>query len=70
MPSSAGEDGTDGLGAVPSVLQISRTDGRGLPSDGTVDNTDHCFLTICTAGQPGRAMANTNATPHQCKIIC
>jgi hypothetical protein len=32
MPSSAGEDGTDGLGAVPSVLQILRTDG-------TVDNT-------------------------------
>jgi hypothetical protein len=32
MPSSAGEDGTDGLGAVPSVLPILRTDG-------TVDNT-------------------------------
>ena len=32
MPSSAGEDGTDGLGAVPSVLQI-------LWTDGTVDNT-------------------------------
>ncbi|KAF8534228.1 hypothetical protein BDD12DRAFT_896592 [Trichophaea hybrida] len=32
MPSSAGSDGTDGLGAVPSVLQILRTDG-------TVDNT-------------------------------
>jgi len=25
MPSSAGEDGTDGLGAVPSELQILRT---------------------------------------------
>jgi hypothetical protein len=32
MPTSAGEDGTDGLGAVPSVLPILRTDG-------TVDNT-------------------------------
>jgi len=25
MPSSAGEDGTDGLGTIPSVLQIFRT---------------------------------------------
>jgi hypothetical protein len=38
MPSSAGEDGTDGLGAIPSVLQILRTDG-------TVDNTV-LFITI------------------------
>jgi len=40
MPSSAGEDGTDGLGTVPSVLQKLRTDGRGRSSDGTVDSTD------------------------------
>jgi len=38
-PSSAGEDGTGGLGAVPSVLKILRTDGGGRPSDGMVDNT-------------------------------
>jgi hypothetical protein len=34
MPSLAGDDGTDGLGTVPSVLQIVRTDG-------TVDNTGY-----------------------------
>jgi len=38
MLSSAGEDGTDGLGTVPAVLQILGTNGRGRPSDGTVDN--------------------------------
>ena len=33
IPSVLSKDGTDGLGAVPSVLEESRTDG-------TVDNTD------------------------------
>jgi hypothetical protein len=40
MLSSAGEDGTDGLGTVPSVLQILRTDG-------TVDNTVHRAMSTC-----------------------
>jgi hypothetical protein len=39
IPSVLSKDGTDGLGAVPSVLEESRTDYRGRPSDGTVDNT-------------------------------
>ena len=40
IPSVLSKDGTAGLGAVPSVLEESRTDYRGRPSDGTVDNTD------------------------------
>ena len=40
IPSVLSKDGTDGLGAVPSVLEESRTDYRGRPSDGTVDNTE------------------------------
>jgi len=39
IPSVLSKDGADGLGAVPSVLEESRTDYRGRPSDGTVDNT-------------------------------
>ena len=41
MPSSAGEDGTDSLGAVPSVLQILRTDG-------TVDNIVTNLILLAT----------------------
>jgi hypothetical protein len=40
MPSLWSKDGTDGLGAVPSVLEKSRTAHRPRPSDGTVDITD------------------------------
>jgi len=43
MPSSSSEDGTDGLGAVPSVLEKSRTDYRRRRPDGTVDITDANF---------------------------
>jgi len=39
IPSLWSKDGTDGLGAVPSVLGISRTAHRRRPSDGTVDIT-------------------------------
>ena len=39
MPSLWSKDGTDGLGAVPSVLGKSRTAHRPRPSDGTVDIT-------------------------------
>ena len=38
-PSLWSKDGTDGLGAVPSVLEKSRTAHRPRPSDGTVDIT-------------------------------
>ena len=40
MPSLWSNDGTDGLGAVPSVLGKSRTAHRPRPSEGTVDITD------------------------------
>jgi len=39
MPSLWSKDGTDGLGAVPSVLEKSRTAHRPRTSDGTVDIT-------------------------------
>jgi len=39
MPSLCSKDGTDGLGAVLSVLEKSRTGHRPRPSDGTVDIT-------------------------------
>ena len=39
MPSLWSKDGTDGLGAVPSVLGKSWTAHRPRPSDGTVDIT-------------------------------
>jgi hypothetical protein len=39
IPSVLSKDWTDGLGAVPSVLEESRTDYQGRPSDGTVDIT-------------------------------
>ncbi|KAF8537667.1 hypothetical protein BDD12DRAFT_845818 [Trichophaea hybrida] len=39
LPSLWSKDGTDGLGAVPSVLGKSRTAHRPRPSDGTVDIT-------------------------------
>jgi len=39
-PSLWSKDGTDGLGAVPSVLEKSRTAHRPRPSDGTVDITE------------------------------
>jgi len=39
IPSVLSKDGTDGLGAVPSVLEESRTDG-------TVDNTGPRFLAL------------------------
>jgi len=38
-PSLWSKDGTDGLGAVPSVLGKPRTAHRPRPSDGTVDIT-------------------------------
>ncbi|KAF8542340.1 hypothetical protein BDD12DRAFT_908026 [Trichophaea hybrida] len=44
MPSWWSKDGTDGLGAVPSVLGKSRTAHRPRPSDGTVDITDHSLM--------------------------
>jgi len=40
MPSLWSKDGTDGLGAVPSVLGKCRTAHRPRPSDGTVDITE------------------------------
>jgi len=62
MPSSAGEDGTDGLGTVPSVLQILRTEG-------TVDNTAFwiCFragesLKESKSDSYGFPMAQRNTT--------
>ncbi|KAF8531069.1 hypothetical protein BDD12DRAFT_914716 [Trichophaea hybrida] len=49
MPSLWSKDGTDGLGAAPSVLGNSRTAHRPRPSDGTVDIT---ALTGGTRGSP------------------
>ena len=40
-PSLWSKNGTDGLGAVPSVLEKSRTAHRPRPSEGTVDITGH-----------------------------
>jgi hypothetical protein len=40
MPSLWSKDGTDGLGAVPSVVWKFRTAYHLRPSDGTVDITD------------------------------
>ena len=39
-PSLWSKDGTDGLGAVPSVMEKSRTAHRPRLSDGTVDITE------------------------------
>ena len=35
---------------IPSVLSKDGTDGRGRPSDGTVDNTVHTsnYVTLCS----------------------
>ena len=44
MPSSSSEGGTDGLGTVSSILEKSRTDHRGRPSDGTLTSLTHAGL--------------------------
>jgi len=68
IPSVLSKDGTDGLGAVPSVLEESRTDYRGRPSDGTVDNTVRvllllpCLSLFIGCGAPG--MSGVDLSSH------
>jgi len=62
MPSLWSKDGTDGLGAVPSVLGKSRTAHRPRPSDGTVDITGRHSRRCCPSHSPAQRKPKPDRT--------